>query len=397
MARSSHNPELYTMSFGDHLDDLRRRLILALIPPIPLIFVMFSFANTFLAWICAPLIRVLRNNNLPETLQVLAPIETFLVYLKISIIAALIVSGPWMLWQLWRFVQPGLYHDERRFVYFLLPGSVILTTCGILLLYYVMLPIVLIFLVGFGANISFEKAVEIPPVPIVEMTTPPTSLPILSGRPEPLEPGMMWLTPDHDLQVAVRQGDSIIVRGVRLHSTPVIAQTFQLTAYVNFVILLTLGMVIAFQMPLVILLLGWVGLVTPTFLRTYRRHAIFILAIISMFLTPADPWSMIIMLVPMYALYELGIVLLVFAPAKKIAAGTVFSKEDKEAGDDDATDPDDERERPWSDSPPQGVNNPWDSMGTTSSDENSPERGDAPSDEAGPTPRGEGDARSGSE
>jgi sec-independent protein translocase protein TatC len=105
-----------------------------------------------------------------------------------------------------------------------------------------------------------------------------------------------------------------------------IAQEFRLTTYINFVLLLMLGIVLAFQMPLVILLMGWMGLVTASGLRSKRKYAIFVCAAVAAMITPADALSMLMMLVPLVALFELSIMLLVFAPASAVAEGTVLKR-----------------------------------------------------------------------
>ena len=85
-----------------------------------------------------------------------------------------------------------------------------------------------------------------------------------------------------------------------------------------------LGITIAFQMPLVLLLLGWMGLVEVSWLVERRRWAVMVLAVVSAAITPADALSMLLMWVPLYGLYELGILLLRLIPASRVADGTVF-------------------------------------------------------------------------
>jgi sec-independent protein translocase protein TatC len=92
------------------------------------------------------------------------------------------------------------------------------------------------------------------------------------------------------------------------------------------VLLLMLGIVIAFQMPLVILLMGWVGLVTADGLRSKRKYALLICAAVAAVITPADALSMLMMLVPLVALFELSILLLIFAPASAVAEGIVLKR-----------------------------------------------------------------------
>ena len=105
---------------------------------------------------------------------------------------------------------------------------------------------------------------------------------------------------------------------------PMIAQEFRLSTYLDFVMLLIMAISIAFQMSLVILLVGWTGIVSKETLRRKRKYALFICGAISAVITPADALSMLMMLLPLYLLYELGIVLLVIAPAKAVAEGTVL-------------------------------------------------------------------------
>jgi hypothetical protein len=102
-------------------------------------------------------------------------------------------------------------------------------------------------------------------------------------------------------------------------------QEFQLSLYVNLVLMLMLAIAIAFQMPLVIALLGWMGLATPQWFRRHRRYALLICGVVAVIITPPDAFSALLMMLPLYALYELGILLLVAAPASAVAEGRVFS------------------------------------------------------------------------
>ena len=91
-------------------------------------------------------------------------------------------------------------------------------------------------------------------------------------------------------------------------------------------VLTMLGIVIAFQMPLAILLMGWLGLVTADGLRAKRKYALFICAAVAAVITPADALSMLMMLVPLVLLFELSILLLILAPASAVAEGTVLKR-----------------------------------------------------------------------
>ena len=340
-----------TMSFGDHLEELRRRLIFAVLLPIPAAVVTWFFAGEILNLIVLPLTRALRAAELNDQLQVLAPPEALLTQLKISIIVALIISAPWMLYQAWLFIKPGLYKQERRFVYFLIPGSAILTVAGISLLYFIMLPLVLVVLVNFGTSLddsfTFDdlstERIEVDPDTIPRV-------PLLAAPPTIVEPYMMWLTPDHDVIIVVPprgwtepelddDGQPIApeleVRRIPLLKVGTLEQTFQLTTYVNFVLLLALGMVIAFQTPLVILLLGWMDIVRIDTLTQNRKKALLGAGVLGAVLTPQDPWSMLAMMIPLYLLFELGILLLRVFPADRVARG-LLTREPKTEPDGDA-------------------------------------------------------------
>ena len=104
-----------------------------------------------------------------------------------------------------------------------------------------------------------------------------------------------------------------------------ISQVYRLSEYIDFTLLLLASSVLAFQMPALILLLGWIGFVSPNMLRKYRRWAYFILVIVAALVAPPDITSMFLMLAPLLMLYGLGILLLIVVPAHKVAEGRVFS------------------------------------------------------------------------
>jgi Tat protein translocase TatC len=316
----------HTMSFGDHLEELRRRVLLCLLVPIPVAVVTFFLSETLINWLALPLYDALAAHGLRTRVQSLSPPEVLVAQIKLSFIAAIIISGPWILWQAWQFIRPGLHHHERRFVHLLIPGSVVLTISGVALMYFAMLPLMLRVLIGFGTDL--EIRVDAPPVdPRVEhVLSAGVELPVLYERPSPLSPGDAWLAwPDLELFVAVPDPEGgVEVIEVEPPMSGAVAQEFRISTYLSFVLILMLGIVIAFQMPLVILLLGWLGLASPAWLRRHRRYAALVCGIVSAVITPADVISMVMMLAPLYGLYELGIVLLVIAPVSAVAEGRVF-------------------------------------------------------------------------
>jgi sec-independent protein translocase protein TatC len=93
-----------------------------------------------------------------------------------------------------------------------------------------------------------------------------------------------------------------------------------ISEYMSFFTTMTLVFGVAFELPLVLVLLGLIGLIDATFLRKNRRYAVMILAIVSALITPPDAMSMMMLLVPLYVLYELSIICLVLIGKKKAAA-----------------------------------------------------------------------------
>ncbi|MCA9285752.1 MAG: twin-arginine translocase subunit TatC [Phycisphaerales bacterium] len=309
------------MTFGDHLEELRRRVILGVAVPLPLAFVLFLFAEPIRTAMCAPLFEALRTNDLPVQLQALSPIETLLLDMKLSLIFAVVLSAPWILWQAWMFVRPGLYSHERRFVYLLLPGSGVLTLAGIALLYWVILPLVLAMLVSMstsGEQIVLGGATE------VADARPPATLPLATAHPAVPVPGQVWIKmPEHVLCVAVPEtadpDAAVHVLTVPLARGTVVVQQYRLSEYIGFVLMLMTGVAIAFQLPLVILLLGWLDIVRIETLRKQRKYAFFGCAVAAAIVTPPDVLSMLLMWLPLAMLYELGIVLLRLLPAWRVA------------------------------------------------------------------------------
>ncbi|MEC9374503.1 MAG: twin-arginine translocase subunit TatC, partial [Planctomycetota bacterium] len=99
----------------------------------------------------------------------------------------------------------------------------------------------------------------------------------------------------------------------------VIAQQYRISEYVNLFLALGLVFAVAFQLPLVMLLLGWSGIAGPESFTGKRRYVFFACAIAGAILTPADPVSMVLLTVPLYLLFEGGILLMRFLPATRVA------------------------------------------------------------------------------
>ncbi len=343
------------MSFGDHLEELRSRVFRALALPVPLALGLFFVAPYMRAILIEPLFIALRANGQPCQIQALSPGETITTDLKLSFIGALAISAPWLLYQFWKFIEPGLYVAERRYARFLTPLSALLAFGGILLFHWILLPFALMFLVGFGTQPARKFDLPAPLTAPTDGSTPaaPFVFPVLDEDPPSPQPGQVWVSPKNQvLRIAVpvpKFASNAIVEFAGTVTEAVssgslepkapqlsilelpltvmggISQTYRLSEYIDFALFLLAASVLAFQMPALILLLGWIGFISPVLLRKYRRWAYFGLVIVAALVAPPDITSLFLMLAPLLLLYELGILLLVLVPAHKVSDGRVFS------------------------------------------------------------------------
>ena len=304
------------MTLGQHLDELRKRMIFALVGLLPLIGAAFYFGDQLLEIVLAPARAALQRGEQPD-ISALSPFETFSGWMRVSMIAAIVVGSPWIFYQVWRFVSPGLHRHEKRFVYFLVPLSGILTASGVVFLFKVVLPLVLTFLITFGVTMG---AKPVPTAPLPPGITLPT-VPMLSADPEKPEPTQMWVNlPLKKLRICITDKDNNpIVLSVDLYREAGIRQQYRVNDVLSMMLTLILAFAGAFQAPLIVLLLGWAGIVDRPFLSKYRRHAVLVCAVVAAAIMPGDPASMFAMMIPLYVLYELGGVLLLLFPAHRVA------------------------------------------------------------------------------
>lgn len=303
------------MTLGEHLEDLRRRIILAVLGLAPIFILATLVGRQLLGVLIAPVQHALREQGLPAGLQATSPTETFFAYFKIATILTIIVGSPWVLYQAWLFVSPGLYRAERRFVHLLIPMSGILSALGVVFLYFVILPVVLVFFINFGSTIgqSTTPTVE-PPAGLLF-----PSVPVLAGDPPNPTLGQTWINTLLMQQRVCIHTNPIEIRGTDLTKGFGIAQQYRVSEYVKMILGLALAFAVGFQTPVAVLLLGWAGLVERPMLVKYRKQAIMVCALAAALLTPADPLSMILLAVPLYLLFELGGLLIVLLPARKVA------------------------------------------------------------------------------
>jgi len=357
------------MGLGDHLDELRRRLIYALGGLAPIFVVGLVVGPTVLEWLILPLMNQLQAAGEPSRLQATGPLESFVSYLKVALGITIIAGFPWVLVQGWLFVAPGLFPREKRFVYFLVPMSALLTAASVLFLFRVLLPISLYFLIVFGTGLA-QSDVSSRAVDAETLTALRESRFVTlqhDPAPEQLEDGMVWVNSTRNEvrlfieprrragEEAARVGgvegalgaDEIVggaareladdggdgadgarptvagtrgdVRVLRLGGDGLISQDYRIGEYVSLVFRLAVVFGLAFQLPLVMLLLGWLDLLRLSTARRYRRYVAFGCVVAGAFLTPQDPWSMALLGGALYVLFEFGLLLMRFVTPAVVA------------------------------------------------------------------------------
>ncbi len=150
------------MSFMEHLEELRGRLIRTLSGVAVAFFLAMIFANEIWKLISDPAADALRRLGYPPTLKQLSPTDAFtVIWMKVPLLTAIFLSSPWILYQVWSFISPGLYKKERRFA-----APFILCTAGLFILgglfaYFVAFRFGLEFLLGMGKDINVEPAINL--------------------------------------------------------------------------------------------------------------------------------------------------------------------------------------------------------------------------------------------
>jgi sec-independent protein translocase protein TatC len=143
-----------TMSFLEHLEELRRCLFRAMVGVLLAFFVCFAEADRIYGFMARPLDAILKAHHLHQHLVYFNPIEPFNLYVKLGLICALFLSSPWVLYQVWVFIAPGLYPRERRWVIpFVLFTSALFLLGGVFA-YQFAFPIALNFLIGYAQRFT---------------------------------------------------------------------------------------------------------------------------------------------------------------------------------------------------------------------------------------------------
>lgn len=224
-------------SLYEHLTELRKRLINCILILFVATGICYGFSEHIFDFVRAPISPYLKDGGLIFT----GPLDKFIAHIKLAFVCGILLSCPFWLFQVWKFIAPGLYSKERKYtIGFIFSGTTLFLT-GAAFSYWIALPMAFQFLMTFGGDLD----------------------------------------------------------------KPMIT----IDKYMGFFTQMCLMFGVAFELPLVIVILGMMGIVSQKFLRTNRRYAIMTIAVIAAVITPPDLLSMVMMLAPMWILYESSVLI----------------------------------------------------------------------------------------
>ena len=148
--KEKEKDSLPAMGFLEHLEELRRRIIYTIIAVAVGFFVCWGYADRIYDIMQRPIMVALKNNGMSEKLVYLNPTEPFNMYLKVAALAGLFLTSPFVLYQVWAFISPGLYRNEKRYVVPFMVSTVGLFIAGGVFGYKLVYPQALEFLIGYG-------------------------------------------------------------------------------------------------------------------------------------------------------------------------------------------------------------------------------------------------------
>jgi sec-independent protein translocase protein TatC len=251
MSDQTPGPEGMQDTFISHLVELRSRLMRSIIAVFVVLLCLFPFAKNIYALLAAPLLKALPPGGTMIATDVTG---TFLVPLKVTLMAAFLIALPYVLLQMWAFVAPGLYHSEKRLAVPVIVSSVVFFGLGMAFAYFLVFPIAF----GFFANYA--------PAGVQMMT--------------------------------------------------------DIDKYLSFVLTMFIAFGVTFEVPIVVVVLVRLGVVSLEKLRSIRGYVIVGAFVVGAIFTPPDILSQVMLAVPLWLLYELGLLVARFI--------SVPSKRDKE-------------------------------------------------------------------
>jgi sec-independent protein translocase protein TatC len=156
--------QIGSMSLLEHLGELRRRLIYSAMGVGVAFFACWNFAEGIFGYMQRPIIRVLRDHHMEQTLVFTNPTDPFNLYLKVGLVAGIFLASPFVLYQVWLFVSPALFRHEKRYALPFMFSTVGLFLAGGFFGYKFVYPAALDFLIGYGAQ--FKPLITITNTPV---------------------------------------------------------------------------------------------------------------------------------------------------------------------------------------------------------------------------------------
>ncbi len=302
---ADQDPESCRMTVGEHLGELRLRLILALAGFGVAAVLCLVFGEHVVAAFCRPLIQSMHAAGMNPQIYYREISDTFMVYIEISLISAAAIASPWIVYQLWQFVAAGLYPEERRTITKYVPLSLTLLVSGMLMLYFFVLPISIDFFFSFSSRLPISTPAW--PVHAQTLTTQPAvQLPVLAADPANPSPNSLWINAAEHRVKLFFDGKTLSLPFAPDNTvTPIIT----LPEYIDMVVRMLIMFGLAFQLPLVLLALVKIGILDLSMLRSMRKYFYFGLTVLAGFIVPDVVTGMIALMIPLILLFELGVLL----------------------------------------------------------------------------------------
>ncbi len=155
--KAEQNEHLVSMSLGDHLEELRSRLILIIIGLVVGLIICLFFGKYLIAILTTPFNKAIGATADVIGLQTIRPAEGFLMYMKICFFFGLLVTSPWVFWQIWAFISSGLYRREKKFVSKAAPASAVLFVAGAIFFLTSIAPLAMKFFIKFNKHLSLAS------------------------------------------------------------------------------------------------------------------------------------------------------------------------------------------------------------------------------------------------
>ena len=255
MSESPSGPENTEETFISHLIELRSRLLRSIVAVIVVLVCLVPWAKNIYAVLAAPLLKALPRGSTMIATDVTG---TFLVPLKVTLMAAFLIALPYVLYQMWAFVAPGLYQHEKRLALPVIFSSVVFFAVGMAFAYFLVFPIAFGFFAGYA------------PVGVQMMT--------------------------------------------------------DIDKYLSFVLTLFIAFGITFEVPVVVVVLVRLGVVDLKKLRSIRGYVIVGAFVVGAIFAPPDVLSQCMLAVPLWLLYELGLIAARFVTVSARATGAEESE-----------------------------------------------------------------------